>query len=78
MLGQVPEAGSSTGSHESMSIISKIMFMYVIYNVCPRCNGRERITIDDYLLVDELLKQQPISLPHIVMKHLEYVRSILK
>ena len=78
VLGQVPEAGSSTTSHEKMSIVSKIMFMYVICNVCPKLEGIEKITIEYYLLVDELLKQQPVSLPQIVMKHLEHARSILK
>ena len=46
-----------------MSIVSKIMFMYVISNVVPRREVREKIVIEDYLLVDEILKQKPIYWP---------------
>ena len=75
VLGQVPEAGSSIDSHENMSIISKIVFMYVICNVVPRRKGREKIAIEDYLLVNEILKQKPIFLQLIVMKHLPSNKS---
>ena len=50
--------------------------MYVICNVVPRREGREKIAIKDYLLVDEILKQKPVLLPQIVMKHLDHVKSI--
>ena len=56
MLGQVPNVSSSTVWHENMSIVSKIMFMYIICNVYPHREGRENIAIEDYLLVEELLK----------------------
>ena len=52
--------------------------MYVIRRVCLRREDKETIAIEDYLLVDELLKQQQISLSQIVKKHLEHARSILK
>ena len=45
-----------------MYSVSKIMFMYVICNVVPRREGREKISIEYYLLVDEILIQKPVSL----------------
>ena len=63
ILGQVPDAGSSTALHENMTIISKIIFIYMICNVVPQKEGREKIAINGYVLVDEILRTKQVSLP---------------
>ena len=64
--------------HDVMEIITKVMFMYTIYNIVPRKEGREKVAIQDYLLVNKTLDGEKASLPKIIMKHIEHATSVQK
>ena len=79
VLGQVPNASSSSNtSHEGMDITTKVMFMYTICNLISKKEGRDKVTIEDCLLLNKIFDLGQVSLPKIVMKHLEHARSVQK
>ena len=63
-------------SHDSMDVVTKSVYMYTICNIVPRKEGREKINIQDYMLIDQLLKREHVSLPAIFVKHLEHAKSV--
>ena len=79
VLGQVPITSSSSSiSHEGMDITIKVMFMYIICNLIPRKEGRDKVAIEDSLLLNKILDIEQVSMSKIVMKHLEHTRSVQK
>ena len=62
--------------HDYIDIITKVMFMYTICNVVPRKEGREKVAIQDYLLINKILDGEKVNLPKIIMKHLEHAISV--
>ena len=52
------------------------MLMYIICNLVPRKEGRDKIAIEDYLLLNKMLDLEQVSMPKIVMKHLDHARSL--
>ena len=63
-------------SHDNMDIINKVMFMYTINNLVPRKEGREKVVIQDYILINNFLDGDVISLLKLIMKHLDHVKSV--
>ena len=58
--------------HDNMDIITKVIFMYTICNIVPRKEGREKVAIQDYLLVNKIMDGEQVSLPKIIIKYLEH------
>ena len=46
-----------------MDITTKVMLMYIICNLAPRKEGRDKIIIKDYLLLNKILDLEQVSLP---------------
>ena len=59
-----------------MDVITKAIYMYTICNVVPRKEGRDKINIEDYLLINQLLKREQISLPAIFVKLIKHAKSV--
>ena len=59
-----------------MDIYSKICYMLLRVNIVPRKEGREKVDILDVILINKLLDNEKISLPLLILKHLEHARSI--
>ena len=76
ITGASPTSSITTMSHEGIDVITKAVYMYTICNVVPRKEGREKINIQDFLLIDQLLKKEQVSLPAIFVKHLEHAKSV--
>ncbi len=76
VTGLSPTSSITTMSHDCMDVITKSIYMYTICNVVPRKEGREKINIEDYLLINQLLQREQISLPAIFMKHIEHAKSV--
>ena len=64
--------------HDNMDIITEVIFMYTICNVALRKEGREKVAIQDYLLINKILDGEKVSLSKIIMKHLEHAMSVQK
>ena len=45
-------------------------------NLVPRKEGREKVGILDIVLINKMLDEEKISLPLLILKHLEHARSI--
>ncbi|KAL9662411.1 hypothetical protein QQ045_027244 [Rhodiola kirilowii] len=56
-----------------MGLVNKMLYAYVISNITPRIQRHSILFIQDYVLVDKLLKMEKFSLPRMVMRHLEHV-----
>ena len=77
VIGQVPTASSSSSTgHEGMDLTTKVMFMYTICNLVTRKEGRDKVAIEDYLLLNKIFDLKQVSLNKNVMKHLEHARSV--
>ena len=69
VTGPSPTSSITTMSHDGMDVVTKAVYMYTICNVVTRKEGREKINIQDYLLIDQLLKREHVSVPAIFVKH---------
>ena len=63
-------------SQEGMDVVAKVCYVLLCANLVPRKEGREKVGILDIILINKMLDEEKISLPFLILKHLEYVRSI--
>jgi hypothetical protein len=76
VTGLPPTSSITTMSTDSMDVVTKCIYMYTICNVVPRKEGRDKINIEDYFLIDQLITREQISLPTIFVKHIEHAKSV--
>ena len=76
VLGPASSSRGHSMSQENMDVYSKICYMLLRANIVPRKEGREKVGILDVILINKLLDNEKISLPLLILKHLEHAQSI--
>ena len=65
----------TTAKHDKMSVLNKILAMISLNNLVPRKEGRVKTVIQDYLLIYSMLTNEKISLPKLILLHLQHARA---
>ena len=63
-------------SQEGMDVIANVCYMLLRANLVPRKEGREKVRILSIILINKLLDEEKVSLPLLILKHLEHAISI--
>ena len=63
-------------SQKRMDVIAKVRYMLLRANLVPRKEVCEKVGILDIILINKLLDEEKVSLPLLILKHLEHARSI--
>ena len=67
MTGYTNLSATTTAKHDKMSVLNKILAMLSLNNIVPRKEGRIKTAIQDYLLIYNMLTNEKISLPKLIL-----------
>lgn len=76
VAGYANLSAPTTAEHDIMSVLTKIIYKVVINNIVPMKEGRIKTTIQYYLLIDQLIRKNKVSLPKMILLHLKHAREM--